>query len=230
MQRLQQQLQHLAPRPAAGSESGTFVDFEALLTDSGVRLTAIPGIFAVVVEFIRYMLHARGVSYTLGSTDRDDTTRLYEETKQESIPTLFVDDERPLSSWLETTYRVASLGSGPELIPTSSADRATMFGLMNEIQGEGGLLFNKRFALVPPEGNEFGLKYGWSPEAVATADARIVDILGVLNAQLESQKAAGSQFFIGNSLTVLDLHWAAFSNMVGKRPPIDLAARGDFNF
>ena len=67
---------------------------------------------------------------------------------------------------------------------------------------------------MPPEGNEFGLKYGWSPEAVAAADSRIVDILGVLNAQLESQKVAGSQYFIGDSLTALDLHWAAYSNMV----------------
>ena len=72
MQRLQKQLQHLTPSPTA---SDTFVDFEALLTADGVRLTydllvftfsltfrslsgsfrAIPGIFAVVVEYIRYI-------------------------------------------------------------------------------------------------------------------------------------------------------------------------------
>jgi hypothetical protein len=184
MERIRVQLQHLAPQPqlhAAGGDAPLFIDFDELATKArGVRLTGIPGIYATVVEFVRYLLHVRHVPYQLGAPDRKDTTRLYEVTKQESIPTLFVEDERPYNSWLEQTFRVCALGHGPSLIPESSADRVVsvphsprpecvaeptvqadlsvvcvsqvMFGLMNEIQGEGGLLFNKRFFLVPPEG------------------------------------------------------------------------------
>ena len=233
MERLRKQLQLLAPQPAASPE--LFVDFEELLAADGVRLTGIPGIFAVVVEYVRYLLHVRGVDYTMAAPDRTDTARLYEATRQESVPTLFVDGERPYNTWLEQTYKAAALGDGPSLIPASSAERVVMFGLMNEIQGEGGLLFNKRFAMIPPEGacagssttpflshptpvalagNAFGEKYGWSPEAAAGAEDRIVEILGALDAQLVKQQQSGSRFFIGAALTALDVHWAAFSNMV----------------
>ena len=148
MERLRKQLQQLAP----AASPGLFVDFEELLAADGVRLTGIPGIFAVVVEYVRYLLHVRGVDYTMAAPDRTDTARLYEATRQESVPTLFVDGERPYNSWLEQTYKAAALGDGPSLIPASSEERVMMFGLMNEIQGEGGLLFNKRFAMIPPEG------------------------------------------------------------------------------
>ena len=63
-------------------------------------------------------------------------------------------------------------------------------------------------------GNAFGEKYGWSPEAAAGAEDRIVEILGALDAQLVKQQQSGSRFFIGAALTALDVHWAAFSNMV----------------
>ena len=52
-----------------------------------------------------------------------------------------------------------------------------------------------------------------------TFPGRIVDVLGALHAQLESQQKAGSRFFIGSSLTALDLHWAAFSHMVAPGGP-----------
>ena len=43
--------------------------------------------------------------------------------------------------------------------------------------------------------------------------------LNALNSQLESQKAKGSKFFVGTSLSVLDIYWATMSNWFGVAGP-----------
>ena len=111
MERLRKQLQLLAPQPAASPE--LFVDFEELLAADGVRLTGIPGIFAVVVEYVRYLLHVRGVDYTMAAPDRTDTARLFEATRQESVPTLFVDGERPYNSCKAHGHRSENRAAAP---------------------------------------------------------------------------------------------------------------------
>jgi glutathione S-transferase len=217
-------LQCLQRHLTAAPYSKDFAD--VAMMEHGVRLTGIPGLYAVVVEYVRYLLHVRGVrAVTLTSPNRKDTTQLYQATRQASIPTLFVDGERPYNAWLEQTYRAASLGGkhAPCLIPAASADRITMFGLMNEIQGEGGLLFNRRFHTAPAEeaggSHAFVRKYGWTPEAAAQSEDRVVEVLGALHTQLEAQhKQHGSRFFVGGALTALDLQWAAFSNLVAPHP------------
>ena len=121
-QRIAHLHQHLSVQPTAL----TVNTLEDAAKMDGVRLTMIPGIYAVVVEYIRYCLHVRGVDYSLAAHPREDQSFLYELTSQTSVPTLLVNDERPHNTWLEQTGLVNSLGSGPSLIPANSADRATM--------------------------------------------------------------------------------------------------------
>eukprot|EP01047_Picozoa_sp_COSAG01_P050251 COSAG01_NODE_5061_length_4518_cov_17.546277_2_plen_129_part_00 len=70
--------------------------------------------------------------------------------------------------------------------------------------------------MLPATGNDFGRKYGWTKEAAARAESRIVEVLGALHAQLATanQQASGSRFFVGGALSALDIHWAAYSHMV----------------
>ena len=59
-----------------------------------------------------------------------------------------------------------------------------------------------------------GKKYGYTPEIGASAAERVAAGLTALGARLEQQKARGSRFFIGDSLSAMDIYWAAFSNML----------------
>ena len=63
-----------------------------------------------------------------------------------------------------------------------------------------------------------GNDYGWSGAAAERADGRICSILTMLSEQLANQKAAGSAYFIGETLSALDIYWAAFAALVRPLP------------
>jgi glutathione S-transferase len=56
--------------------------------------------------------------------------------------------------------------------------------------------------------------YGVRPEAIARAPARMASIMNGLTAQLRRQRAAGSDYLVGDHLSACDLYWATFSLFV----------------
>jgi glutathione S-transferase len=174
---------------------------------------------------IKQIPHAR-VSHAFGSP----TKSLQEWSGQESFPVMAWNDERPLSTWIEQLYLAERLQPTPRLIPEDFDDRVLMFGYCNELCGENGLGWTERLrgvheALTKPGGDPAGVsaylgkKYGYTPEIGARAAARVVSILGALTARLESQRARGSRFFVGDTLSALDVYWAAFTNMMRPLAP-----------
>ena len=86
--------------------------------------------------------------------------------------------------------------------------------------GESGLGWWRRLQLVhaglngaggfpEPVARYLGKKYGYSPQAGAAAGARVVEMLGALTARLSAQRAAGSRYLVGDSLTAADIYSAA---------------------
>jgi glutathione S-transferase len=64
-----------------------------------------------------------------------------------------------------------------------------------------------------------GGKYGHNRTATEAAPARVAQILGLLNARLAQQQAAGRKFFIGDRLSALDIYWSTFAVMIQPLPP-----------
>jgi len=98
-----------------------------------------------------------------------------------------------------------------------------MFGYCNELCGENGIGWTERLRgvheQVTKQGGDpagvstyLGKKYGYTPEIGKRATERVVAGLNALASRLEQQKARGSRFFIGDSLSAMDVYWAAFSN------------------
>lgn len=50
---------------------------------------------------------------------------------------------------------------------------------------------------------------GYSPQAGQAATAHVVDLLAMLAARLKAQHAAGSDYYVGNSLTAVDVYSAS---------------------
>ena len=180
-------------------------------------------------EACKGIYHVKGLDYTPvrssneGASDAaigigNSQSELIEWTGQSSAPVVVWENERPRSLWNDQLYLAERLSPDPPLIPADSGDRVLMFGLANELMGEGGLLYNKRhfmtavpLASLPPDSPERGFyaflgeKYGYREGILESASSRIVDILELLDAQLAGQHAHGRRYLVGEQLSAVDI-------------------------
>ena len=207
------------------------IDIEQARHASGLRIVTIANVPSPWGEALKGILHIKQlpharVSHVFGTPIKS----LLEWSAQESFPVIAWNDERPLSTWIEQLYLAERLAPTPRLIPENFDDRVLMFGYCNELCGENGLGWTERLrgvheALTKPGGDPAGVsaylgkKYGYTPEIGERAAGRVISILNKLTARLESQRARGSRFFIGDALSALDVYWAAFTNMMRPLAP-----------
>jgi len=116
----------------------------------------------------------------------------------------------------------------PSLLPSDVLDRALMLGLSNELCGELGLGWNRRLQMFasmldapdPPEGvARMGARYRYNQADARVAGERTAQQIAALATQLKAQHARGRPFFVGETLTALDLYWVAFMNLIDLLPP-----------
>lgn len=210
---------------------------------SGLRLVlgayAVPGPWR---EACKGLFHVKGVPFTsvvtsdtegadlkfgAGGADRE----LVEWTGQASAPVAVWNDERPRSTWPDQINLAERLAPEPALVPSGIDERILMFGLINELAGEHGLGWTKRITIVennlkalPPgaEGREFfehmAQKYPYSEAQAAAAPARMATIIATLGRQYRNQREHGSRFFIGETLSALDIYFSTFIAMFAPLP------------
>jgi glutathione S-transferase len=96
-----------------------------------------------------------------------------------------------------------------------------MFGLVHELVGEGGLGWSSRIIMIDggvrsdgregfplPVAGYLGAKYGYGPDEVAAARARIAEVLALFDRLLAAARAAGHRYLLGDTLTALDIYVA----------------------
>jgi glutathione S-transferase len=192
----------------------------------GVRITFIPGVQALYAEalknicFVKEIPVIRALHPLMGvdkETGEDRQARLYELTSQTSLPTMFVDAERPRNVWTEQLALAEQIGStgSPTLIPANVEHRVAVFGLCCVVLGEDGLVWNVRILNDGP----LGRKYGFSEEASAAAPTKVAQIVTLMDSRLEQQAAKGSKYLVGDALTAADLYWATMSMILTDTPP-----------
>lgn len=197
----------------------------------GLRLALSAGVPGPWGEAAKGIFKLRGVDYIpvlqeVGGPNTD----LLAWTGHRNAPVAVYNDEKPRVGWAEILLLAERLGSGPSLVPQDPKERALMMGLAHEICGEEGLGWSRRLSLVHPviqagpshPGYEFsmffGRAYGYRKEAGEAADARCVDLLTMLSAQLAEQQAAGRSYLVGNQLSAADVYWATFAALIDPLP------------
>lgn len=148
-------------------------------------------------------------------------------TGYRNAPIAILNDEPPLTGWLDILMLAERLGAGPSLLPRSSSERIQCLGIATEICGPHGLGWQRRlsmlakiYGLAADESasteHELDIRrnYGLSAEALSAAPARTADILNALSSQLQNQDAVGSPYLVGRQLSACDLYWACFSVMI----------------
>jgi glutathione S-transferase len=186
--------------------------------DAGLRITMLPGLPGLWAEALKNLCDVKKVQYIRAIHpfgDKQAQEGLYKLTAQRSLPTMLYKDEPPRSALIEQINLAERLGAtdAPKLIPSDVQERILMFGLLNELAGEGGIVYTVRLMGGPK--SPLAVKYGYTPEAAAVGAQKIIEGLTALGKQLESQKAKGSKYFVGSSITVLDVYWATMSLMFG---------------
>lgn len=207
---------------------------------SGLRLVLTAHMPGPWGEAAKAVLSARKVSFIpveqLAMEKNDD---LFAWTGMRNAPIAVFDDEPPQSTWHEILLLAERLGSGPSLVPSDPIERVLMLGFSTELCGPDGFGWSRRLEMMgrnstrnPPGSSSFDMQrmtrsYGVNPETIARAPGRMVSIMNGLSTQLHRQKAAGSDYLVGDRLTACDLHWATFSLFVSPLPP-EVCAMPDF--
>ncbi len=152
-------------------------------------------------------------------------------TGHDNAPIAVYENERPRTTWTEILFLAERLSPEPALIPADPAERARMFGLSHELCGELGLAWCRRLSMIHgllskiPEGSpgramaeRLGAKYGYEPKLAEAAPQRVAQVLTLLSEQLREQRERGSPYMIGERLSALDIHWAAFAAILDPLP------------
>lgn len=228
---------------AADDTKLEYISIQEARAMSGLRMVL--GEFALPApwhESCKNIYYVKRLGFTLvrsanaGASDlqlgmSNSQSELIEWTAQSSAPVVIWNDERPRSLWNDQLMLAERLAPEPSLIPETSEDRIRMFGLANELLGENGLLYTKRFFMVGPQMDTLpedspmrgiftllGEKYGYTEERLATATTRVVGILKTLDKQLAAQRSAGKRYLIGNQLSALDIYWASSCGFLDPMP------------
>jgi glutathione S-transferase len=194
---------------------------------SGLRLALSAGTPGPWGEAAKAVLKIRQVPYT---PVRQHIMQANEElvawTGFRNAPVAVYNDEPAVAGWIEILMLAERLGSGPSLLPADELERMLALGIAAEICSPGGFGWERRLSMMNPArppapdgtGEVMSRAYGVRPEAVATATSRVIAILEGLTRQLKQQRTAGSDYFVGSSLSAPDVYWACFSQLVG---PLD---------
>jgi hypothetical protein len=198
-------------------------------TRGGLRLVLMAGFPSPWTVAAKAIYDVKRIPYLRAQAmPSDEPGALQRVTGQASYPAALYDQEPPRSGWAEILLLAERLAPEPALVPADAEERARCLGLAHEICGTDGLGWSLRLLMIhggmqssapSPLTAYLAPKYGYSPEAAASAPARASAILRMLSAQLARERARGNAYLLGPSLTALDLYWAAFSNLLSMLPP-----------
>lgn len=202
-----------------------FVSPEEAEKRSGLRMVVVGGVPSPWGEAAKGLFHVKGLDWAAVKLDLADQ-QLTRWTGSQSAPVVFYDNEAPRSGWADLLLLAERLAPTPALIPADPEDRALMFGLAHEICGEEGLGWARRVQLIdaglkgaggfaPPVAQYLAPKYGYSEAAANAAGARVTALLSLFADRLREQEKADSPYYIGSTLTALDVYSATFMAMFG---------------
>lgn len=149
-------------------------------------------------------------------------------TGQTSAPVAVYEDLPPACHWLDLLMLLERIAPEPALLPESPELMARAIGLSAMIAGAGGYGWQRRLGMIgamlrtdAPPALALGMarKYGYSEAAEAGAVQRMQEICAYLDTVLAGQAEAGSQYFVGDTVSAADYYWASFLGMTMPLPP-----------
>lgn len=206
-----------------------YVSVEEAMGLPGLRMVVVGDIPSPWGEAAKGILHVKGIDWTAVRVDyKNGTTKQW--TGLQGGPVAMYEDEKPRTEWNQILLLAERLSPTPPLLPSDPDERALALGLCHEICAEQGLGWSRRLQLIHAGLNNAGgfkesvaqylvPKYGYRPETAADADRRVHQLLGMLANRLKAQRSAGSDYYLGDDLTAVDIYSAAFTMLFRPLPP-----------
>src|SRR5208282_769492 len=201
---------------------------EEIIDHPGLRIVLVRGVPSPWGQAAKTIFEIKGLDYLAAPWQPGEPNENIATWGGEtSAPIVAWAKEKPINRWIDILYLAERLAPKPSLIPTDVTERALMIGLSHEICGQMGIGWNRRLQLFapayasgsPPPGiSRMGGKYGYSESEVKAAGERTAASLNALAMQLKSQYARGVHYFVGDSLSALDIYWTAFANLLDPLP------------
>src|SRR5258708_3113515 len=194
--------------------------FSEIVDGPGLRIVLVKGLPSPWGQAAKTIFEIKGLDYVAAPwMPAEPNADIVPWGGEARPPTVAWASEKPLNRWIDLLYLAERLAPKPSLIPADAAQRALMIGLSHEICGEMGIGWNRRLQLFapayasgsPPAGiSRMGGKYGYNESDAQSAGARTAASLRALTTQLQSQYARGARYFVGDTVSALDVYWTAF--------------------
>ena len=208
-----------------------YITVEEAIEAPGLRLVLTAGVPGPWGESAKAILSYKEIPFTpVYQQGGGENRALKAWTGQTSAPVAVYEDRPPVCHWLDLLMLAEQLAPARPLLPEDMALRTRAIGLSALIVGVDGFGFNRRLQMlapmmaldpIPEIAVTLAAKYGYSEQARENSTGRLQAISALLDAGLMAQQAAGSDYFVGDSVTVVDFYWANFAGMVLPLGPRD---------
>jgi glutathione S-transferase len=206
-----------------------YLSVEQAIPMRGLRLVLTRGVPGPWGEAAKAILHVKKIPYVkVAQVAGENDDALIRWTGAANAPTAMYDDERPRSERHALLFLAERLAPDPPLLPSALEQRALCLGLANEVAGELGFGWCRRLMLLqvsdatPPAVREMlealNARYASPDYPPPRAAQRCAEIMRAFAERLHAQRARGSDYLLGDALTVADLTWATFAVMLKPLP------------
>ncbi|MDA0979030.1 MAG: hypothetical protein O3B72_10750 [Proteobacteria bacterium] len=192
----------------------------------GLKLALTVGVPGRWGESAKKVLEYKGIPYVpVAQYASEPNPELVAWTGCRNAPVAVWEDEPPRTNFQDIVALAERLKPEPRLVPLDPDERQLCLGISADICGEGGWGWKRRIIMgqrprdnEPPDMTNPGLDpkvmklaYGGSVAEAEIAEPCLAAMLDNFAARLERQRAAGSPYFVGETVTACDIHWACFS-------------------
>ena len=198
-----------------------YTDFKQAKDQTGLRMVVVGGIPSPWSEAAKGILHIKNLPWTAvyhNPYDQDMASW----TGSHSAPVLINDNDAPRSNLLDILSFAEDLSPEPALLPADPLKKKLALDLCHDICGEMGLGWVRRLesvhkGLLEEEGGfpvrvaqYLASKYGYQKHQAQEYEPRIIELLNSLSSRLHAQRDSGEVYYIGSSLTAVDIYSATF--------------------
>jgi glutathione S-transferase len=197
-----------------------YLSVEEAIPRRGLRMVVVGQVPSPWGEAAKGIFHVKGIDFAAVRLVYDNEA-LQSWAQQLSGPVAILDDEPPRSGWAEILMLAERLAPTPALLPLEPQARARALRLADDFCGPNGLGWHRRLQLVHaglskvggfPDriAGYLGKKYGYASADMERSAARVHELLGGFAATLRAQRDAGHAYYLGESLSAVDIYSAAF--------------------
>jgi len=197
-----------------------YLSVEEAIPRSGLRMVVLSQVPSPWGEAAKGIFHIKRIDFAAVRLVYDNEA-LKSWAQQLSGPVAILDDEPPRSGWAEILMLAERLAPEPALLPLEPVARGRALRLAENFCGRDGLGWHRRLQLVHAGLNNaggfndriagyLGKKYGYAPADTARNTERVLELLGEFAGVLRAQRDAGHEFYLGASLSAVDIYSATF--------------------